>query len=79
MTEKSGPGAPIVIDMGQHKKKVIRAIERGDVVAVAEVRRTLDEVRAALGDEADDMELVPFVVVYKTKKKKRSMGLGLLP
>lgn len=67
--------APIVIDLGRISKKRIRALKDGTGDLVDEIDEVMARVREELGAEASGKELVPVVLVYKRKPKKRRKGL----
>jgi hypothetical protein len=67
--------APIVIDLGKVSKKQIRALKDGTGDLVDEVADVMTRVRDELGDDAKGKELVPVVLVYKRKPRKRRKGL----
>lgn len=66
--------SPIVIDLGKKKRKVIKKLKRGTGSAMDEVQQALAEVRASLGAEGTNREIVPVVLIYQ-KKTRRSRGL----
>jgi len=72
--------APIVIDLGKTSRKRIRALKEGSGVLVDDIAEVVDRLRAELGDDAKDKQLVPVVVIYKRKKarKKREGLIDLL-
>jgi hypothetical protein len=71
--------APIVIDLGKEKKRRIKDLKRGQGKLMAEIAAVLNEVRASLGEEADGRQLVPVIVIYKQKKKRKKNGRGIFP
>jgi hypothetical protein len=66
---------PIVIDLGKKSKKKINALKRGEGTLAEDVRQALAQVREDLGPQSAQKELVPIVVVFKKKTKRR----GRLP
>jgi Family of unknown function (DUF6200) len=74
--------APIIIDLGKKRRKVIKDLKRGRGKAMSEVERALNEIRASMGPDAEGRELVPVVLIYRKKEKKsgngRNRGFGLL-
>jgi hypothetical protein len=72
--------APIIIDLGKEKKGRIKDLKRGRGRLMAEVAAVLNEVRAGLGDDAGNKQLVPVVLVYKKKNRRggRNRGGGRL-
>jgi hypothetical protein len=67
---------PIVIDLGKKRRKQIRALKRGSGKLMDEVAEVLNRVRESLGTEAELKNLVPVVMIYRQKDKRRG---GLLP
>jgi hypothetical protein len=65
--------SPIVLDVGQRKKSVING--RGRLMD--EVELTVEDVRANLGELAEGKELLPVVLIFRQKTKRRR-GRGLL-
>lgn len=68
--------APVIIDLGKEKKGRIKDLKRGRGRLLAEVAAVLNEVRASLGDEAGDKQLVPVVLIYKKKTRKGGRNRG---
>jgi hypothetical protein len=70
------PKQPIVVRIGRANKKQVELLREGQGPLVDEVHETVAEIRARLGSDAAGRELVPVVVVYSKKsKKKGSKGL----
>jgi hypothetical protein len=68
--------SPIIVDLGKKKKKVIRAFKKGRGRAMDEVEQAIEEVRSGLGAEADGKTIVPVVLLYRKKvKRRRRRGL----
>ena len=66
--------APIIIDLGKRRRKVIKELKRGSGKAMDEVEQALAEVRASLGAEGANKEIVPVVLIYR-QKSRRKRGL----
>jgi hypothetical protein len=82
MTKPTGDGdaRPILIDLGKIKGKVVRQFREGRGELVGEIQHVLAETRKNLGAEATGKELVPIVLVYKKKaKRKKSKVSGMFP
>ena len=71
--------APIVVDLGKKRRRAIKALIRGEGRLLDEVEQVTGEIRAELGKDAEAAEIVPIVLVYRRKTKRRRGGLaGLL-
>lgn len=70
---------PIVIDMGKLRRKKLKELKKGEGALMLEVGDALNEVRDQLGEAVMGKQLVPVVLIYqkKAKKKKRRGGLRL--
>ena len=73
MSEESGIHPPIIIDLGKAKKKRVRRLKRGRGRLMDEVQDTLEEVRQRLGDQAKGKELVPVVMIYRKRRKRKGL------
>ncbi len=67
----AGTVGPIVVDLGKTKRKAIKSLKRGRGKLMAEVDEVVATVAANLGAEAQGKELVPVVIVYRQRDKKR--------
>ncbi len=67
---------PLVIDLGKLKRKEAKRLKRMERLP-AEVARAVEEVRERLGVEAEGKTLLPVVVLFEKKPKKRKRALGL--
>jgi len=67
---------PVVIDLGKTRSKRLKDLKNGRGKLVDQVREVVDRVRVELGDQARDKHLIPVVVVFRKKSKKRA-GRGL--
>ncbi|HSG39240.1 MAG TPA: protein kinase [Thermoanaerobaculia bacterium] len=68
--------APVLVDLGKVKGKVVRQFKEGRGELVGEVQQVLADVRQSLGPEAATRELVPIVIVYRKKRKRGGRGGG---
>lgn len=66
--------APIILDLGKKKRRALKDLKRGRGRLMDEVEQSLDEVRIGLGEEVKGKQIVPIVLVYK-RKVKRKKGL----
>jgi len=68
--------APIIIDLGKEKRKAIKELKRGRGKLMDEVGQAVAEVRASLAENGDAARIVPVVLIYRQKKRRKG---GLLP
>jgi hypothetical protein len=61
---------PIVIDLGKVRRKRIRQLKRGRGPLVEEAQEVVAELRASL-ERLEGKEVVPVVIVYREKPKRR--------
>jgi hypothetical protein len=67
---------PVIVDLGKAKRKKIKQLKGGDGPLMEEVLDVLDEVANHLGQELEGKTLVPIVMIYEKKgKKKRKITL----
>jgi len=69
---------PIIVDLGKTSRKRIRQLKKGRGKLLDDVQDVLNEVTASLGEQADDKQLVPMVLLYRAKRKKGNRG-GIIP
>jgi hypothetical protein len=69
---------PVVVELGKAKAKAIKRLKKGRGRLMNEVFDVLDEVTETLGDELEGKTLVPIVMVYR-KKRKRKRNRIVLP
>lgn len=69
---------PIVVNLGTVSRKSIRKLKRGEGKLEAEVQEVITQLRAQLGAEAKNKELVPIVVVYSRKTKRPKSVIDLI-
>ena len=65
---------PVVLDLGKTKKKLIKALKKGEGELMEEVAAAVEAVRNNLGSEAEGKVLTPVVIIYE-KKITRKTGL----
>jgi len=70
--------SPIILRLGKKKKRAIKDFKRGRGRLMDEVEQTLTEVRAGLGAAANGKDLVPVVMIYREKPKRKRRGFGRL-
>jgi hypothetical protein len=70
MTE---PITPVVVDLGKQRSKKLRDLKNGEGPLLQDVHQVIEELRAK-SPELASKELVPVVIIYRKKpKRKRSM------
>lgn len=65
--------APIVIDLGKKKRKLVRQLRKGRGKLIERVNGVVDELRSAGSLAAESR---PVIVVVREKKRRRA-GLGI--
>jgi hypothetical protein len=78
MTDKQDAGKPIILDVGKQKKRAIKALADGAGGKLSgEIAAAVAQARARLGPEAAGREVIPVIVVYEKRGKRKRRG-GLL-
>lgn len=62
---------PIIIDLGKEKRGRIKDLKQGRGRLMDEVTLVVEEVRANLGADAEGARIIPIVVLYEKKRKKK--------
>jgi hypothetical protein len=70
--------APVILNLGKTKKKNIKQLRQGRGKLVGDIDDALKEISASLGEQGEGKQLVPVVLVYRKKTKRRKAG-GLFP
>ena len=63
---------PVIIDLGKVKQKKIRQLKRGRGDLLIEVDQAIATAANSLGKDAAGKTLVPVVILYRKKVKKKS-------
>jgi len=66
--------APVVVDLGKEKSKTLRALKNGEGPLMHDVADVVEEVRSK-SSELAGKELVPVVIIYRKKPKRKSSGM----
>jgi hypothetical protein len=69
---------PIIVDLGKQRPKRIKQLKRGEGKLWDEVVDVIEEVSAQLGDEVNGKTIVPVILVYGKKAKRKALN-PLLP
>jgi hypothetical protein len=67
---------PVVIDRGKQRRKQISQLKQGQGDLWTEVADTVQQVVAQLGAESRGKIVVPVVVIYRKKNKRKRSGLA---
>ena len=62
---------PIIINLGKKRRKHIKRLKKGKGKLWDEVLDVLEEVEASMGEDAEGKTIVPVVMVYRQKSKRR--------
>jgi hypothetical protein len=68
---------PVIVDLGRQNRRRIRDLKKREGVLMRDVAKTVSELRAE-SPELADKELVPVVLIYQKKLRRKRM-MGLLP
>ncbi len=67
---------PIILNLGKQKRKQIKKLMAGEGKLWVEVQDVIDEVSMMLDEELEDKTIVPLILIYQKKpKRKQSRGL----
>jgi hypothetical protein len=75
--DKTNVQPPVIVDLGKRKKKYISDLKNGCGKLMTEVDVAVEHARATLPDADKNKAIVPVVILYKQKKKRK--GVGSLP
>ena len=67
---------PIIVNVGKKRRKAIKSLERGEGKLMDEVSQVISEVRSSLGASEEGKELVPIVIIYQKKTRRRRRPWG---
>jgi hypothetical protein len=70
---------PILIDLGARKPRDIKDLKKGQGELWEEVLNVVDETREMLGAKVEGKVLVPVVLIYSKKSRRKSLGKVLFP
>lgn len=66
---------PVILNLGKQKRGAIKKLKKGEGKLWDEVLDAVSEVKKTLGKEAEDKVLVPVVMLYRKKSRRRSISL----
>jgi hypothetical protein len=70
---------PIIVDLGKQKAGKLQALKDGEGELWDEVLDVLEEVKDVLGKEADGKLMVPVVIIYEKRQRRRRIEEMLFP
>jgi hypothetical protein len=65
------PLPPVVVDLGKVKNKRIKQLKRGEGPLLEELDDVVAAIEEELADEIGDRAVLPVVVLYRKKEKRR--------
>ena len=68
---------PLIIDLGKQSKKKIKQLEGGEGELASRIEEAVSDAKRALNDPARAANVIPVIVMFEKKPKKRK-GIGLL-
>jgi hypothetical protein len=66
---------PVIIDLGKQKKRILKNLKVGKGKLWDEVFEVVEEVKDTLGADADGKVLVPIIMIYREKPKRKRSNL----
>ncbi|HEX9330271.1 MAG TPA: hypothetical protein VF896_00205 [Anaerolineales bacterium] len=66
---------PVIIDLGKQKSRALKSLKKGEGKLWDEVLEVVEEVKDMLGTDADGKVLVPIVLLYREKPRRRRLNL----
>lgn len=76
VTETTEMTQPVIIDLGKQKPKAVKALKEGEGKLWGEVIEVVEEVKDMMGEEAEGKVLIPIVLVYERKPKRRQRNIN---
>jgi hypothetical protein len=69
--DKANVQPRIIVDLGSRKKKLIKDLKDGRGKLLVEIELAVEQARAALPESERNKAIVPVVIVYSKKRRKR--------
>ena len=71
---------PVIIDLGRQKRRALKNLKQGEGKLWEEVLDVVEEVKDLLGTDAEGKVLVPVILIYRERSRRRRLNLDrLLP
>jgi hypothetical protein len=64
---------PVVIDLGKVKRRAAKRLKKGQGPLVSDVSEAVEAAVAGLGEAAEGAVIVPVVVLFERKPKRRKL------
>jgi hypothetical protein len=65
---------PVVLDVGKQKQKRIKQLKRGEGSLRSKIDAAVREAQSRVGE---GKEVIPVIVLYRKKDRRRAKGLGM--
>lgn len=66
---------PIIIDLGKQKRSALKELKEGEGELWEEIFEVVEEVKDMLGSEVEGKVLIPIVMLYQKKSKRRRLNM----
>ena len=76
--DKTQTHTPVIVDLGKRKRKAIKDLRNGTGYLMEEVDQAVARARSGLPDAEQNKPVVPVVILYRKKRKRRG-GRKSLP
>jgi hypothetical protein len=71
---------PVIIDLGRQRRRALKNLKRGEGKLWDDVLDVVEEVKDLLGTDAEGKVLVPVILIYRERARRRRLNLDrLLP
>jgi hypothetical protein len=71
---------PIIIDLGKQRSRALKKLKEGEGKLWDDVLDVIEEVKELLGTDAEGKVLVPVILIYRERSRRRRLNLDrLLP
>ena len=67
--------APVILELGKASRKAVRQLREGRGKMLDDVQDAMKEVTASLGEQAEGKHLIPVVLVYRQRRRRKTGGL----
>jgi hypothetical protein len=78
-SSQSNTPVPYVVDLGKAKKRQVRKFKQGRGRLYEDAQDVIEEVRARMGADGQGKEIVPVIMLYRKKGRRKGKRYGLFP